>query len=47
MYILCLDPNEHTMFHLESYCFGTIEAETKFVKKKYGVLNLDSLLADF
>ncbi len=35
------------MFHLESYCFGPIEAETKFVKKKYGVLDLDSLLADF
>ncbi len=35
------------MFHLESYCFGPIEAETNFVKKKYGVLDLESLLADF
>ncbi len=35
------------MFHLESYCCGPIEAETKFVKKKYDVLDLDSLLADF
>ncbi len=35
------------MFHLESYCFRPIETETKFVKKKYGVLDLDSPLADF